>query len=491
MAAAHRRRHRAEVHRDVLGLHEQLAVGGEQGGRAVGPLLDVGAERGPPQHRAHLLGHAGEPGDRGPGATAGSSAHAHVRARRTSAPAAPGLGPPARRAPRSCSRARRPRPARPPARAVDAAAGRPPSSGAARRGPGPQRDHLDRRAGPGVAVAAPVLVGEVGRRSARSARGSAPRTGSRRAVVDLGAAADARARRLAGQLGERVVEPVVVGRRRPRPHQVALAGRAQQPDGRQHPGPRRHDHRRHARARRPARRRAAARRRRRRRAPGRGDRRPARPTPPAAPAPWPRRPPRPRPRRSTPARVERGPGGVDVERGRARGARRRPGCARATRSASVTVGSVAAPAVAGRARVRRRRCSGPTTSAPPGSMRAIEPPPAPMVCTSSDGQPHREAADRRARRAGSGTPPSTRHTSVLVPPMSKVTASGKPLAAATAGAGPHARRPGPRGAGRPGRSAAVGRPAPARRPRSSPAPRRPASARPAQVGPARAAAGRR
>ena len=68
MAAAHRRRHRAEVHRDVLGLHEQLAVGREQRRRAVGPLLDVGAERGPAQHRAHLLGDAGQPGDRAPGA---------------------------------------------------------------------------------------------------------------------------------------------------------------------------------------------------------------------------------------------------------------------------------------------------------------------------------------------------------------------------------------------------------------------------------------
>ena len=60
---AHRRRHRPEVHRDVLGLDEQLAGRGEQRGRAVGPLLDVGAERGAPQHRAHLLG---DPGERGP-----------------------------------------------------------------------------------------------------------------------------------------------------------------------------------------------------------------------------------------------------------------------------------------------------------------------------------------------------------------------------------------------------------------------------------------
>ena len=47
----------------MLGLHEQLAVGGEQRGRAVGSLLDVRAERGTAQHRTHLVGHAGEAGD--------------------------------------------------------------------------------------------------------------------------------------------------------------------------------------------------------------------------------------------------------------------------------------------------------------------------------------------------------------------------------------------------------------------------------------------
>ena len=59
----HRRRHRAEVHGDVLGLHEQLALGGEEGGRAVGSLLDVGAEGGPTQDGAHLLGDTRELGD--------------------------------------------------------------------------------------------------------------------------------------------------------------------------------------------------------------------------------------------------------------------------------------------------------------------------------------------------------------------------------------------------------------------------------------------
>ena len=59
----HRGRHRPEVHRDVLGLHEEVAVGGEEGGRAVGPLLDVRAEGGPAQHGPHLVGDAGEPGE--------------------------------------------------------------------------------------------------------------------------------------------------------------------------------------------------------------------------------------------------------------------------------------------------------------------------------------------------------------------------------------------------------------------------------------------
>jgi hypothetical protein len=37
-----RRRHRAEVDGDVLGLHDQLAMGVEERGRAVAALLDVG-----------------------------------------------------------------------------------------------------------------------------------------------------------------------------------------------------------------------------------------------------------------------------------------------------------------------------------------------------------------------------------------------------------------------------------------------------------------
>ena len=50
-----RRRHRAEVDRDVLGLHDHLAVRVEQRGRAVVALLDVRRVRAADQDRAHLL----------------------------------------------------------------------------------------------------------------------------------------------------------------------------------------------------------------------------------------------------------------------------------------------------------------------------------------------------------------------------------------------------------------------------------------------------
>ena len=59
----HRCRHRAEVHGDVLGLHELLASGVEERRGAVGPLLDVRAERRPAQHGAHLVCDALEPPD--------------------------------------------------------------------------------------------------------------------------------------------------------------------------------------------------------------------------------------------------------------------------------------------------------------------------------------------------------------------------------------------------------------------------------------------
>ena len=61
----------------------------------------------------------------------------------------------------------------------------------------------------------------------------------------------------------------------------------------------------------------------------------------------------------------------------------------------------------------------------------MDPPPAPIVWTSSEGsRTGRPPIVRSA--AGSGRPSTTRHTSVLVPPMSNVTASGKPAATAAA-----------------------------------------------------------
>src|SRR6266540_1756878 len=71
--------------------------------------------------------------------------------------------------------------------------------------------------------------------------------------------------------------------------------------------------------------------------------------------------------------------------------------------------------------------------APPASRRAIEPPPAPIVWMSRAGSRIGYPATIRDG-AGSGTPPRTRQTSVLVPPMSNETASGKPHASATAAA---------------------------------------------------------
>ena len=51
----HRVRHRTEVDRDVLGLHHQLALSVEEGGRAVVALLDIGRVSGADQRRPHLL----------------------------------------------------------------------------------------------------------------------------------------------------------------------------------------------------------------------------------------------------------------------------------------------------------------------------------------------------------------------------------------------------------------------------------------------------
>ena len=57
---AHRLRHGAEMHRDVLGLRDQAPVGVEQRRGAVPALFDVGGVGGPDEHLAHLLGDAGQ-----------------------------------------------------------------------------------------------------------------------------------------------------------------------------------------------------------------------------------------------------------------------------------------------------------------------------------------------------------------------------------------------------------------------------------------------
>ena len=123
---------------------------------------------------------------------------------------------------------------------------------------------------------------------------------------------------------------------------------------------------------------------------------------------------------------------LDGPGGRARRRWRLGGDGPATRLASVTVGAPAA-AVAGRPGPGPGAAGPATCSAPPASRSAIEPPPAPMVCTSSDGSRIGNPATRRSP-AGAGRPPSTRQTSVLVPPMSKVTASSNPAPRAAAAA---------------------------------------------------------
>ena len=467
MAAAHRRRHRAEVHRDVLGLHEQLAVGGEQRGRAVGPLLDVRAERGAAQHRAHLLGDAGEPRDQD--LERRRIEHAHRR-----------LQAPVDRRPRQPSGThtvqsgsamhRRARPRR--RRSTAGSAGRRRAApGVARTGP--QRDHLDRRVGAGVAVAAPcsswksstdahgelVALARVAAVERRRRRHASP---AHRPLGAPGPPARASA----------VVEPVgAVAGRRPRAHQVALTGAHEQPDRRQHAGARRHDHRGHAQ-------RVGERARVQRPGAAEGDQREARGVDaaldrhrPHAPAPSPRRPPRRHPRRTTPAASSARRGRVAVERGRARGTRRRPGCGRARgrrRSPSARPHrGRSTPARDRRRRSRARRRARRRRRCGRSSRRRRRW----CGCRAPAGAPG--SRRDRAPGAGSGTPPSTRHTSVLVPPMSNVTASGKPAAAAAAApartppAGPESSS----AAGHVGRL--VGR-APAHRPTSSPAPRRPA-----------------
>ena len=95
----------------------------------------------------------------------------------------------------------------------------------------------------------------------------------------------------------------------------------------------------------------------------------------------------------------------------------------------------AAAAVAGRARDRRPRCAGPTRSAPPSSIQAMLPPPAPTVWMSSIGSRTGSPATVRSVERPA-PPPRISETSQLVPPMSKAIASRAPPEASTAATPP-------------------------------------------------------
>ena len=209
-------------------------------------------------------------------------------------------------------------------------AGRRRSSGAAARDARPQRDDLDRRARARVAVAPLVLGGELVDVAARSARGSGPRSGSRRQLVDVATPATQRADRARRSAARASSRPSRDAGRRPRPHELALLGAttasptAENTPARGGTIDRAHPERvgDRARVQRPG-------------AAERDEREVARvdalldASPRAPPAPSPRRRPRPRPSAVTPARVERGARPRRRRGGRAREARCRRGCARA------------------------------------------------------------------------------------------------------------------------------------------------------------------
>ena len=141
------------------------------------------------------------------------------------------------------------------------------SSGAGRRARARRATTSTGAVRPGVAVAPLVLGVEGARSTARSARGSAPGTGSRgptrprppdlpnrrSSVPPVGTQErqnGTRRRwprrpspRRRGR--QRIVQPVVIGRVGPGADELPLAGRAQQPDGGEDAGPGRDDHRRH------------------------------------------------------------------------------------------------------------------------------------------------------------------------------------------------------------------------------------------------------
>ena len=409
------------------------AGGVEHRGRAVGSFLDVGTERGALQHRAHLVGDPAEPGDqdlqrrRRPGssrrrlASRGRATRAGLRDRSS------------RRAPRSCS-PRGPRPPdRPPARPAAVPAGQHLGDRARRRrlGHGPQRDDLDRVVA-AVAVATLVLGGELGdgRHPEVVALPGVPAVdrGRDRARLD--------AERRHAPSATRASSSALVERRRasaprrPAPHQLPVAGRDQQPDRRQDAGRGRDDHGASCPSTRPAHTRATVPRRRTRRARARPGRRRARPTPARSACSIPAFTTAMTPVGVDAGRVERGPRHAASRSGRCRvspcrrwsrrGSGRQRGWRRSPSGRYRRGRSTPGPD-------RRRPMPGPTTSAPPASMRAMLPPPAPMVWMSSEGSRTGKPATA-CSAVTAGAPSRIRHTSVLVPPMSKLSASGKPQA---------------------------------------------------------------
>ena len=52
---SHRRRHAAQMHRDVRSLRDHARFGVEDGAAEIQPLADIGAEAGAPQRHAHFF----------------------------------------------------------------------------------------------------------------------------------------------------------------------------------------------------------------------------------------------------------------------------------------------------------------------------------------------------------------------------------------------------------------------------------------------------
>ena len=140
------------------------------------------------------------------------------------------------RAPTSCSPARRPQPGRPLRRRVGLTR-RQHLDGRRRARRRPQGHDLDRRVGPFIAVATPVLGREVAHRRHRQlvALARVPAVDGRRQRSPPPAAASLR------QFVQGDVEPVEIPGRRPRSHQIGLPRGGEYPRGRQNAGARR-DH---------------------------------------------------------------------------------------------------------------------------------------------------------------------------------------------------------------------------------------------------------